>query len=105
MGYVVMYSLVWVAARELRFSEVPGCAVAFTRTCGVGPLSQTSVRARWGHGEEGVSSCLGIGFFTALRFGLPLVSCKSAVAMPSVKAVYTRRDSSIGFFFFPAVVI
>lgn len=93
----------WKAVSELQFSSVPRRSVAFTRmlylTGGVEPLSQTSVGGRWGRGEEGVSSRPGRGLFMALRFGLPLVSCKSAVAMPSVKAVYTRRDSSIGAFF------
>lgn len=40
-----------------------------------------------------------MGWLMALRFVLSLLSCKSAVAVPSVKAVYTRRGSSSGVFF------
>lgn len=48
--------------------------------------------------DKGVALHPGMGFFTVLGSGLPLVSCKSAVAMPSVKVVYTRRGPSSGYF-------
>lgn len=48
--------------------------------------------------DKGVALHPGMGFFTGLGSGLPLGSCKSAVAMPSVKVVYTRRGPSTGYF-------
>lgn len=39
-------------------------------------------------------------FFPGVMSGLPLVSRKSAVVMPSIKAVYMRHDYSMSFFFF-----
>lgn len=81
------------------FSEGPGRAVAFCRKLWLdwSPCPKRACQQNGAVETKGLL-CTQVWDFSVLRSGLPLVSCKSAVAMPSVKVVYTRRGPSTGYF-------
>lgn len=101
VGSIVIHTLVQVAVSKLWFSQVPGCS-GFLQDV-VADLWSGALLRQDG-AKEKVFVADQVWNFSQDSDLACLVSRKSAVVMPSVKAVYTRHDYSMGCFF-PAVVI